>query len=153
MHPVIAELSARLRKFGVPYVTEDDSLTVVPSGSDDYQVDVTVVGAEATVTLGGGWHEHFSLPERSEPMQQLFMLALTDAARLKVTRRGEFEHKWTLETRADGTWDHAGTVGLIFVPLWRRKDRRVLRNSLILVDALVPWIPERFGTGLPANNG
>ena len=144
MQPLITELRERLSSFGVPHDTTDTSLTVATMDPDHYEVDVTITGSEAVVTLGRGWHEHFVLPADSGPVQQLVMLALTDAARLKVTSRGEAEHVWTLETRVEGVWGHAGTTGLLFFPFWRRKRQRYLSNSYIPVRALVPLIPEWF---------
>ena len=145
MHPLLTELSERLVRFGTPHDATDQRVTVPAKDPDGFDVDLTITGSEAVVTLGGGWHESFSLPEESEPAQQLFMLALTEAARLKVTRRGGVEHLWTLETRVEGVWGHAGTTGMIFVPFWKRKHQDYRRNAHIDVAALAPWIPERFG--------
>lgn len=144
MLPLITELRERLLNFGVPHDTTDTSLTVAAVSSDHYEVDVTIADSEAVVTLGRGWHEHFVVPADSGPVQQLVLLALTEAARLKVTSRGESEHAWTLETRVDGVWGRAGTTGLLFFPFWRRKRQRYLCNRYIPVNALVPLIPEWF---------
>ena len=144
MQPLITELSERLSSFGVPHDATDTTLTVTAVGPDHYEVDVTITGSEAVVTLGRGWHEHFAVPADSGPVQQLVMLALTEAARLKVTSCGESEHAWTLETRVEGVWGRAGTTGLLFFPFWRRKRQRYLCNRYIPVRALVPLIPDWF---------
>ena len=147
MHPLVANLIERLHPFGTPYDSKENELSIPPGCEDGFQVGVTIKESEAVLTLGHGWHEQFVLPQDSEHVELIFMLALTDAARLKVTSRGTFEHMWTLETRVEGQWGRAGTTGLIFVPFWRRKVQRYFRNCYIPVALLVPWIPERFLDG------
>jgi hypothetical protein len=89
-----------------------DSIEVpasVPGGFDVWITADLIVGYD-------GWHEHF---ESEEEALACFAFGLTGQCRLKVTLRGEFACKWTMETFKDGAWIAHGTTGLLLLPFWR----------------------------------
>ena len=104
--------------------TEADGTIVVhapaPNGFDVSISEDLVVGYD-------GWHEHFDTPEKA---LECFAFGFSDRCRLKVTYRGKFAYKWTLESLEDGQWVEDGTTGLLFFPFWRRPRVEYRQNGL-----------------------
>ncbi len=118
-----AEAAGILERAGVPFAREGTAVRVAPAAPDGFEV--WIGPGNAWQVAYEGWHDDFA-----DPRQALgcFLLGLTEAVRLRVTRRGRTACAWTPETREGDRWNAVGTVGLIFFPFWRRKEAVVLQN-------------------------
>ena len=105
--------------------TEANGVIVVhaptPNGFDVSISEGLVVGYD-------GWHEHFETPEKA---LACFAFGFSDKCRLKVTYRGKFAHKWTLESLENGQWIEDSTTGLLFFPFWRVERIEYRQNGLL----------------------
>ncbi len=87
------------------------------------------VSISADLVVGfDGWHEHFDTPERA---LDCFAFGFSDRCRLKVTYRGSFACRWTLESIEDGQWVEDSTTGLLFFPFWRAPRVEYRQNALL----------------------
>jgi hypothetical protein len=127
MNP-IAEICGRLAKHPeVRSVMGPDSITVLPTDDTGFPVTFLDAGSEFIVSFSG-WHEHFS--DAHEALS-CFGFGLSEDCRLKVYKRGNFEYRWIVESRSDGTWVEDSTTGLILFPFWRRAKVEHLQNRLL----------------------
>ena len=91
-----------------------------PNGFDVSISEDLIVGYD-------GWHEHFDSPDKA---LECFAFGFSDQCRLKVTYRGKFAYKWTLESLVDGQWVEDSTTGLLFFPFWRSPRVQFRQNGL-----------------------
>lgn len=105
-----------------------------------------VAGSQGFAVYHDFWHEEY---EEIREALCYFLLGLTAAERLKVTSRGNFDHRWEVETNVEGKWGSIGTTGLLLFPFWRRPRVRYLQNDWVAVEALHKWIPGRFTSCRP----
>ena len=124
----LAEIRTRLKKYPQARFEERSrSITVVPTESSGFPVSLEVTGGEYVVFFAG-WHEHFSSPQEA---LNCFGFGLSESCRLKVHKRGDFAHRWTVESQQNGTWVEDSTTGLLFFPFWRREAVVYLQNRLL----------------------
>ena len=100
--------------------------TIVVHAPTPNGFDVSI--SENLVVAYDGWHEHFDTPEKA---LECFAFGLSDQCRLKVSYRGKFDHKWTLESLEDGQWVEDSTTGLLFFPFWRGERIEYRQNGLL----------------------
>ena len=93
----------------------------VPGGFDVSISEDLVVGYD-------GWHEHFDTPDKA---LECFAFGFSDRCRLKVTYRGKFAYRWTLESLEGGQWVEDSTTGLLLFPFWRRPRVEYRQNGLL----------------------
>ena len=106
------------------YTEADGTIVVhapVPNGFDVSISEDLIVGYD-------GWHEHFDTPEKA---LECFAFGFSDRCCLKVTYRGTFASKWTLESLVDGQWVEDSTTGLLFFPFWRVPRVEYRQNGLL----------------------
>lgn len=91
---------------------------------DGFDVSIT-----ESLTVGyDGWHQHF---DSEDEALACFAFGFSDQCRLKVTLRGKFAHKWTMESLQNGEWVETSTTGLLFFPFWRAPRIEYRQNSLL----------------------
>ena len=105
--------------------TEDGGTIVVHAPTPD-GFDVSI--SEDLIVGYDGWHEHFDTPEQA---LECFAFGFSDQCRLKITYRGNFACKWTLESLVDGQWVEDSTTGLFFFPFWRTPRVEYRQNGLL----------------------
>jgi hypothetical protein len=124
----IAAIQARLRRFPQARVEATETrVTVFPLDSTGFTVGFQIHGDRYLVTCDG-WHEEF---EAQGPALDCFGMALSPAARLRVTQRGTFAYKWQCQILRDGAWCGTTETGLLFFPFWRRRTVVYLQNRLL----------------------
>jgi hypothetical protein len=102
-------------------------ITIHPASEDGFSVSLEVRQNTFTASFEG-WHEEF----RSEDEAlNCFAFGLSSECRLRVELRGRMAVRWTVEYLEDGEWREDSTVGLIFVPFWRRRRVVYLRNDIV----------------------
>jgi hypothetical protein len=124
----IAEIRNRLTKY--PQARSEsgaNSITVLPADDKGFPVSFAVAGSEYVVSFSG-WHEHFT--DANEALN-CFAFGLSEDCRLKVYKRGNLEHRWTVESRSNGNWVEDSTTGLLFFPFWQRPRVEHLQNRLL----------------------
>jgi hypothetical protein len=133
MGPLPSPLSAIREKLrghpGLTAVETPDAITVVAATPDGFDVSLHCGDGEYIVSMAG-WHAHFDADETDRALD-CFAFGLSDAARLRVERRGARDYRWTLEALTDGVWREDSVTGLLFFPFWRRKTVRYLCNAAI----------------------
>ena len=114
----------RTKHADLRYTEANGTITVhapVPAGFDVWISEELIVGYD-------GWHEHFDTPEKA---LECFAFGFSDQCRLRVSYRGKFAHKWTLESLVGGQWVEDSTTGLLFFPFWRTARVEYLQNGLL----------------------
>jgi hypothetical protein len=130
MNP-IEEIKTKLRKYpNAKYESTDSSITVLPSSNVGFAVGFEGIAGRYTVSFNG-WHEDFT--DASEALD-CFAFGLSDECRLKEYRRGNFSHRWVVESKQNGQWVADSETGLFLFPFWRRADVVYLQNNLISRD-------------------
>jgi hypothetical protein len=125
---ILDEIQKRLASHpSLSYEKKFDSITVEPVSEDGFPVSLFIDSDEFMVCLDG-WHEHFKSEEEAIAC---FLFGLSDKARIKAIRRGNFEHHWTLEYLIDDRWLAHSVVGLIFFPFWLKSQVIFRQNSAI----------------------
>lgn len=104
------------------YDDADGTIRVHAAAPDGFDVSVS----EDLCVGYDGWHERFDTPEQA---LECFAFGLSGRSRLKVTYRGEFACKWTVESLEGGHWVEGSTTGLLFVPFWRTPRIEYLQNG------------------------
>jgi hypothetical protein len=128
---LIDEIKQRLARYpAAQYYGGADSITVLPTSEQGFEVELIVhPGNEYTISFNG-WHENFQ--DRDEALN-VFALGLSEYCRLREYRRGKFAYRWTLEFNDEGEWIEQSTTAVLIFPFWMKVDIRVLQNSLIKV--------------------
>ena len=109
------------------YIARGNYIRVEPHGENGFSASIFVSGSQATVSFDG-WHATFSSIETA---LEYFARGFSDHCRLRVSRRGDFEHMWTLEYLVEGVWLKESTVGLHWFPFWRREEVVIRQNVLL----------------------
>lgn len=104
--------------------TEAGGRIVVPAATPE-GFDVWI--NERLVVGYGGWHEELDTEDEA---LACFAFAFSGRCRLKVTLRGTFAYRWTLESLEDGRWVEESTTGLLFFPFWRSRRVEYRRNGV-----------------------
>ena len=116
--------SLKTKHADLRYTEANGAITVhapKPEGFDVWISEALIVGYD-------GWHEHFDTPEKA---LACFAFGFSDQCRLKVSYRGKFAYKWTLESLVDGRWVEDSTTGLLFFPFWRAARVEYRQNGLL----------------------
>lgn len=109
--------------------------------SGGFPVALAVSGNEYVVSFAG-WHEHFTSPEEA---LNCFAFGLSEECRLKAHKRGDFAHRWTVESQKNGAWVEDSTTGLLFFPFWRRPEVTHLQNRLLPANPTVDTDARKSG--------
>src|SRR5579884_3416972 len=80
------------------FVARGNYIRVEPYGDNGFAASIFVSGETATVSFDG-WHATFASVENA---LEYFARGFSDQCRLRVSRRGGYEHKWTLEYQVEG---------------------------------------------------
>ena len=124
----ISRIRNELLKYpDVQFVDDSSSITVPEVSPNGFPATFFDCPPQWVVSLGG-WHDHFDDPTAAI---DLFFLALTSKARLRVWTRGNFEYKWTFEALEDDQWQAYATDGLLFFPFWRRATMSYQQNDIL----------------------
>ena len=118
----------------VRFQRDGNSVEVPPASPDGFHVSISTENGSRMVHYEG-WHEEF---DNDNDALNCFMIGLTPTVRLKVTRRGDCDHKWSVEIREGDRWESSGTVGLLFFPFWRRKKTATLQNRWLEAPGPMP---------------
>jgi hypothetical protein len=119
----------RLEKYsGHKVESDDDSLTVTCDNEDSFAVSIYETDGGFQVSFDG-WHEEF---DELATAQDCFAFGLSPKCRLKVTLRGNMEHKWTVQSEKPDGWADDTTTGLLFFPIWQSKRLEYRQNVLPL---------------------
>jgi len=123
---VRSRLETALRECAiVPLHTDARELIVEQAVPTGYDVCLWDYGDEVIVAWGVG-HEHLA---DEDAAVHRFLLGLSDAGRLLVTRRGLTEVRWVMQVRTGDEWRTVSTTGLLISPFWRRRVDVVLQNT------------------------
>ena len=124
---VIDEIETRLKEYPEIRYEVGQNRICVPAASDQgFSVELVITRGSFTVSFAG-WHEEFS--DKDEAMN-CFAFGLSRDCRLKVSRYGSFEYKWTVESIENGVWVEDSTTGLLTIPLCRTRYQ-YFQNDLI----------------------
>jgi len=124
---VIDEIEAKLkRRPEIRYEIGQNRICVPAASDHGFPVEL-VVNRDAFIVSFSGWHEEFS--DKDDAMN-CFAFGLSRDCRLKVSRYGSFEYKWTVESSENGVWVEDSTTGLLMFPLCRT-NYLYLQNDLI----------------------
>jgi len=126
-----SEINGRLARYeGYEAEWTDSGLTILCANRDSFPVSIEQQGREFQVSFSG-WHEHF--PERSGALD-CFAFGLSRSCRLKVTRRGNLECAWTVQSLCEGAWTDVSTTGLMLFPFWKSSSVSFQQNQLTLKE-------------------
>jgi hypothetical protein len=116
--------SLRTKQADLRYTEANGTIVVHAPASNGFEVSIS----EDLIVGYDGWHEHFDTLEKA---LECFAFGFVDRCRLKVTYRGTFAYKWTLESLKDGQWIEDSTTGLLFFPFWRAPRVEYRQNGLL----------------------
>jgi hypothetical protein len=103
-HPAIDEIKKRLEGYSnVPIVREKNTLFVEPKDSRGFRVMLEDYSKKFVVFCDGWSYDQF-FENDHEKAAQLFLFALTAAARLRVRERKQNRYWWLLESCVNGEW-------------------------------------------------
>ncbi|MGD9649060.1 MAG: hypothetical protein AB7U73_25340 [Pirellulales bacterium] len=124
----IEQIRIKLQKFPhLHYEETPDSITVFAESDEGFQVQLQMNAGEYTVAFEG-WHEHFD--SETEALC-CFAFGLSEECRLRVTSRGMFDYRWTVQCLRNGVWQDDSETGLVLFPFWRRRRERYLQNRIL----------------------
>ncbi len=128
---VIEEIVAKLQTDPhVEFKRQSNSITIHPPNEDGFSI--TLLIDDCYEVNFEGWHEEFTDPQEA---LDCIAFGLSPKCRLKVSSRGDYDHRWTLEFAADDGWTEESTTGLLFYPFWRKPSERYLQNQLFSESA------------------
>lgn len=126
---IIEEIKQRLFKYPhVKYKVSENAITIFPTSGCGFEISLFVEADHSFTVFFEGWHEEF---EEKEDALNCLAFGLSTDCRLKVSSRGSFSYKWTVEFREDDKWKEEATTALFFYPFWRNKTEHYLQNDLI----------------------
>lgn len=103
------------------------TITVAPLSTGGFAVSLTE-GVGKWVVAFDGWHEDFTSEDEA---LRCFAFGLSDRCRLRISYRGSFPHRWTVEYRVADGWREDGATGLVLFPFWRRAWIEYRQNAVI----------------------
>jgi hypothetical protein len=110
----------------------DSGLSIVVHASKPLGFDVGITGGSGQwIVSFDGWHEHIPSDEAA---LKCFAFGFSDHCRLRVSLRGDFAYKWTMESLEGGQWVEDSTTGLLLFPFWRAGRTEYRGNGLITLD-------------------
>ena len=125
---IIDEIRAKLEKYPqleVEYTAT--SVEVKKPCESGFSVSCHVHGDEYVISFDA-WHEH---QHTAEDAITLFSFGLSDKCRLAVSKRGQVEHKWSLQSLQESGWADYSTTALFFFPFWKKKSIEYRQNNVI----------------------
>ena len=126
----VEQIRERLRRHpDLKYREAAGTVTVEPPTTNGFPVTLTEGAGEWVVSFAG-WHEHFTSEEEA---LNCFAFGLSDRCRLRVSYRGSFPHRWTVEERTAEGWRGDSSTGLLFFPFWQRPRVEYRQNTVIRV--------------------
>jgi hypothetical protein len=126
----IERIKERLQRYPqFVYRVSAGKIVVEPPTPDGFTVSLTEGVGEWLVEFDG-WHEHFTSEEEAV---NCFAFGLSDQCRLRVSYRGSFPYRWTVEERTGNGWREESTTGLLFFPFWRRRRTVYRQNAIIRI--------------------
>ncbi|MCS6976288.1 MAG: hypothetical protein NZM31_04650 [Gemmatales bacterium] len=123
------------------YRVTTGAVTVDPPTAGGFGVSL-VESANGWVVSFDGWHEHFTTEKEA---LACFAFGLSDRCRLRVSYRGSFPYRWTVEKRTTEGWREDSTTGLLFFPFWRQ-FRVEYRQNAVISDGEFRVVTDRGGT-------
>jgi hypothetical protein len=126
------KLEEKCKKYpDLKYKKDDSSITVFPADKNGFEVSYNLNGNTHSVSFLG-WHEEFS---NEDEALNCFAFGLSNECRLKVSIKGEFQYKWTVEAKdKNGNWSEDSTTGLLLFPFWKKTSTVILQNNFIAND-------------------
>ncbi|MCS7022659.1 MAG: hypothetical protein NZU63_12635 [Gemmataceae bacterium] len=109
------------------YHVTSGAVTVKPPNAGGFEVSL-VEGESGWIVSFDGWHEHFTSEKEA---LDCFAFGLSDRCRLRISYRGSFPYRWTVEERTAEGWSEYSTTGLLFFPFWRRVRVEYRQNAII----------------------
>ena len=126
----LATIRAKLAKYPKVQAEYDgDAVTVRSETADGFDVTFYSCEPEFVVSLGG-WHDHF---DNASDALAIFFIALTIHARMRVTKRGATECKWTLEMLRGDAWLPHSTCSSFISPFWLHRSTVIQQNDILPV--------------------
>jgi len=130
----INSIVSKLQKYPeINYEIDNDTINIQPTTDDGFLVWLTETDHGLTVGFEG-WHAHLQLEEEEDALN-LFALGLNEDCRLKVSRKGTSEYKWTPEMKDENGWSHIGTIWLLFFPFWKKNRDKYFTNTYIKTNS------------------
>ena len=124
----VEQLRAKLERYPqLHYERTPHSITVFSESEGAFRVSLLEEAGSFLVAFDG-WHEHFK--SESEALK-CFAFGLSEECRLRVTSRGSFDYRWTVQYSLNGSWHDDSETGLLLFPFWRRRHERYLQNRVI----------------------
>jgi hypothetical protein len=124
---IIPTIMSRLRAHpSLSARVEGNTVTVPPVDENGFAVWLQENGRLFVVGFDG-WHETFYTEQEA---LNCFAFGLSSDCRLKVTYRGSFAHRWTVESNTDEGWKEDSSTGLLIFPFWRRRRLVYRANGL-----------------------
>jgi hypothetical protein len=112
----------------IKYKRDGAAITVFPANSNGFEVSYNPAGNKHNVSFLG-WHEEFS--NENEALN-CFAFGLSGECRLKISSKGNFPYKWTVEAKdKNGNWSEDSTTGFLVFPFWRKTKHLTLQNNFI----------------------
>ncbi len=140
-YPAIDEIKKRLEEFpDLPLIQEENTLSIEPKNSTGFRVLLEDNSTNFAVFCDGWSYDQLTSYGAAT---QLFIFALTAAARLQVREKNQKRYWWLLESNHNGEW---GSLEVTFRPgmysLFNKKKTYYLQNDWIDIELLKPWIGE-----------
>jgi hypothetical protein len=124
---VLEVIREKLQKYpDVKFEMSDSHVIIFPRTAGGFSVSLYVHGRGYTVGFEG-WHEEFI--EESEALD-CFAFGLSEECRLRVVSMANFDYRWIVQQRSNGTWIDESEVGNFWFPRWMTSDR-YLQNDII----------------------
>jgi hypothetical protein len=124
----VETIRAKLKRYPqLRYEQTPDSITIFSESNEGFQVSLFQDGSRFVVAFDG-WHEHF---ESESEALNCFVFGLSEECRVRVTSRGSFDYRWTVQYLLNGSWHDDSETGLLLFPFWRRRHERYLQNRVI----------------------
>jgi hypothetical protein len=117
----------KLQKYpDVKFDMSDSHVIIFPRTAGGFSVSLYVHDTGYTVGFEG-WHEEFV--QESEALNFL-AFGLSEDCRLRVVSMANWDYRWIVQHRSNGTWVDESEVGNFWFPRWMTRDR-YLQNDVI----------------------
>lgn len=112
----------------VKFECSENSVSIQPVNRKGFHILIVQNGEEFNVRALG-WHESFK--DEEQALNCLIFL-LSDQARLKVHKRGQFAYKYTLQSKKGLlAWGDVSTIDSELSPFWEKEAIAYLQNAMI----------------------